>query len=98
MIACEVVIVFSLEGCHRISFTGLLTFHLVQILKEFVIINPDALASRHAESSPKFPIEISAETIQIFGICQTFRDDLKIVVVSQKRILLKGVFFGLRRN
>ena len=34
MIACEVVIVFSLEGCHRISFTGLLTFHLVQILKE----------------------------------------------------------------
>ena len=68
MIACDVVIVFSLEGCHRISFTGLLTFHLVQILKEFVIINPDALASRHAESSPKFPIEISAETIQILRL------------------------------
>ena len=31
-----------------------------------MITDPDALASRHAESSPKFLIEISVEIINIF--------------------------------
>ena len=97
MIACEVVIVFSFEGCHRISFTGLLTFHLVQILKEFVIINPDALASRHAKSSPKLLIEISVETIKIFVNSRSAKHSetiWKLLLRSKNEYFLKVFSLG----
>ena len=86
-----------IRGCHRTSFTGLLTFHLVQILKEFVIINPDALASRHAKSSPKLLIEISVETIKIFVNSRSAKHSetiWKLLLCSKNEYFLKAFSLG----